>query len=115
MTAQPYIDLLPQESIVHEETRSELDEALRLNPDKYAYYVCESSVHDIVVQVLTERLGFVKIDIRGAYYYSTWRTSCIEVPASIVQIEEKVIDIDDTIDADDEDTWYVVLTMKENE
>ena len=113
MTEQPYIDLLPQESIVHEEARSELDEALRLNPDKYAYYVCESTVHDIVVQVLTERLGFIKIDIRGAYYYSTWRTSCIEVPIEIVQ--EHIIDVIDNIDYDDEnDEWYIDFLTEEN-
>ena len=62
-----------------------------------------------------DKFDFTLIEIQAGYYYRNRRHSCIEVPATIVQAEEEVVDIDSTIDADDEDTYYIEFVMKEHE
>ena len=118
VTEQKYIDMLNQDMIYKNDPTDKyhrLEEDLGFNYGSMQYYVTQDRVHDIIVQVLVDKFDFTLVEVQAGYYYRNWKHSCIEVPAEIVQ--EPIIDvidnIDDTIDADDPDTWYIEFVMKD--
>lgn len=117
-TEQKYIDMLTQDMIYKNDPTDKYYDseiALGYNYGDAKYYVTQDRVRNIIVQILVDKFDFTLIEMQAGYYYRNWKHSCIEVPAAIVQAEEEVVDIDSTIDADDEDTYYIEFVMKEYE
>ena len=117
-TEQKYIDMLTQDMIYKNDPTDkyyEMDKDLGFNYGDAEYYVTQDRVRNIIVQILVDKFDFTLIEIQAGYYYRNRRHSCIEVPATIMQVEEEVVDIDSAIDLNDEGTYYIKFVMKEHE